>query len=73
MTLLWLVQESSDISEARRCLIGLGVPFYLHELVKQALTLSIENPAAQPAMLSLIKQLSESGELTHTQINQGAS
>jgi len=64
-------KESGDIEEARRCIMSLGVPFYLHELVKQAVTMAMEDAASQAPVLRLLGQLAESGELSQTQISKG--
>eukprot|EP00873_Tetraselmis_striata_P037263 jgi/Tetstr1/457527/TSEL_044107.t1 len=70
-SLLAEYKESSDIDEARRCIISLGVPFYLHELVKQAVTMGLEKEGHVPAVLNLLKELSSSGELSQTQLSKG--
>lgn len=70
-SLLAEYKVSGDISEARRCIIGLGVPFYLHELVKQAVTMGLEKESNVPAVLNLLKELSSSGELSQTQLSKG--
>jgi hypothetical protein len=41
--------------EARRCLRELAAPHYTHELVKQALTLAVEDPAATEALFNMLK------------------
>ena len=67
------VQEylsSNDVSEARRCLRKLAVPFFHHEVVKQALLRILENAQTQDSLVHLLKQLSASGDLSDSQISR---
>jgi len=64
-------KESKDVSEARKCLIGLGVPFYHHELVKQAIHLGMEDVPNQEPMLDLLAKLAASGDINQTQMSKG--
>ena len=53
-----LLQEfkaSGYLVEARRCLHALAAPHYTHELVKQALTLAIEDPSCTEALFGMLK------------------
>jgi programmed cell death protein 4 len=48
--------DSRDAAEASRCLRGLSVPFFHHELVKQALHAAMENAAHTEAVIALLKR-----------------
>lgn len=47
---------SHDGAEASRCLRGLGVSFFHHELVKQALLSALEAPAHTEPVLDLLRR-----------------
>ncbi|KAI7727430.1 hypothetical protein M8C21_020435 [Ambrosia artemisiifolia] len=63
--------ESGDTSEACRCIRQLGVAFFHHEVVKRALVLAMENRAAEPLILKLLKEASEEGLISSSQMNKG--
>ena len=58
------------MAEARSCLRSLAVPFFHHELVKQALLAAMEESAAAPTLLGLLKALSESADITALQMQK---
>lgn len=67
---------TNDVSETRRCLHDLQMPFFHHEFVKRALTMAIEAPKecnTVALLLGLIKVLADSAELTSSQIAKGFS
>ncbi len=59
------------LQEARRVLHALGVPFFHHELVRQAAVLAIEKPAGTGPLVELLKSLSDSGDLSPQQLHKG--
>ena len=64
--------EALDAAEAAKCLQDLHVPFFMHEVVKRALTLAIEHGGKAPkAVLDLLAALSESGMVTSNQMARG--
>ncbi|KAJ0790170.1 putative programmed cell death protein [Helianthus annuus] len=63
--------ESGDASEACRCIRQLGVAFFHHEVVKRALVLAMENRAAEPVILKLLKEASEEGLISSSQMFKG--
>ncbi|KAI3717816.1 hypothetical protein L1987_69668 [Smallanthus sonchifolius] len=63
--------ESGDTSEACRCIRQLGVAFFHHEVVKRALVLAMENRAAEPLILKLLKEASEEGLISSSQMVKG--
>lgn len=63
--------SSSNVSEARHCLHKLAVPFFHHEVVKQALLRMMEDEQTQPALVQLLRQLSSSGDLSDSQMSRG--
>jgi hypothetical protein len=56
MQLLSEYLDSRDAGEASRCLRGLSVPFFHHELVKQGLHAAMETPAHTEAVIALLKR-----------------
>lgn len=48
--------DSLDAAEASRCLRGLAVPFFHHELVKQSLHAAMENPPHTEHVTALLKR-----------------
>ncbi|MEW5305770.1 MAG: hypothetical protein WDW36_008288 [Sanguina aurantia] len=62
---------SHDAAEAARCLQALSVPFFHHELVKQAVQLGMGQPAHQEALVALLARLTASGEVTVSQMSKG--
>ena len=48
--------DSHDAGEASRCLRGLAVPFFHHELVKQGLHAAMENAAQTDHIMTLFKR-----------------
>ncbi|XP_071692855.1 MA3 DOMAIN-CONTAINING TRANSLATION REGULATORY FACTOR 1-like [Rutidosis leptorrhynchoides] len=65
--------ESGDTSEACRCIRQLGVAFFHHEVVKRALILSMENRSTEPLILKLLKEASEEGLISSSQMVKGFS
>lgn len=63
--------DSLDVSEASRCLRGLSVPFFHHELVKQAIHIGMGQPNHVDNLMKLLKQLSDSNEVTSSQLARG--
>ncbi|PWA82638.1 Armadillo-type fold [Artemisia annua] len=63
--------ESGDTSEACRCIRQLGVAFFHHEVVKRALVLAMENRAAESLILKLLKEASEEGLISSSQMIKG--
>lgn len=67
------VQEylgGNSVSECRHCLHKLAVPFFHHEVVKQALLLAIEEQTRQDSLLTLLQQLNASGEIRDSQVSR---
>lgn len=62
---------SHDGAEAARCLHALNVPFFGHELVKQALYAAMEHPAQAEPLLALLQALAASGDVSQTQMGKG--
>ncbi|GLC39813.1 hypothetical protein PLESTM_000944900 [Pleodorina starrii] len=61
-----------DVAEASRRLRELGLPFFHHELVKQALVAAIDNPKAHlEPVVALLARLSSSGEVSCSQLAKG--
>lgn len=50
---------------------SLGVPFFHHELVRQAAVLAIEKPAGTALLVELLSSLSDSGDLSPQQLHKG--
>ncbi|WCJ36186.1 MA3 domain-containing protein [Euphorbia peplus] len=63
--------ENGDAFEACRCIRELGVSFFHHEVVKRALTLAMENRTAEPLVLKLLKEASEEGLISSSQMVKG--
>ncbi|KAK1435739.1 hypothetical protein QVD17_01508 [Tagetes erecta] len=63
--------ESGDTAEACRCIRQLGVAFFHHEVVKRALILAMENRAAEALILRLLKEASEEGLISSSQMVKG--
>ena len=64
---------SADEAEAARCLRELAVPFFHHEVVKQALLLAMEEPAVQAPLLALLAHMAESGLVSGSQMQKACS
>ncbi|KAK9819246.1 hypothetical protein WJX81_007334 [Elliptochloris bilobata] len=62
---------SADKAEAERCLRELAVPFFHHEVVKQALLLAMEAPASQGPLLALLAHMADSGLVSGSQMHKG--
>lgn len=68
------VQEylsSKDVSEARHCLRKLAVPFFHHEVVKQALLRCMEEEEESTigdSLVHLLKELVSTGDISHSQM-----
>lgn len=63
--------DSHDAAEAERCLATLAVPFFLHELVKQALHVAMDNPAEEDSICVLLKHLASIGRVSELQMSKG--
>ncbi|XP_057487249.1 MA3 DOMAIN-CONTAINING TRANSLATION REGULATORY FACTOR 1-like [Actinidia eriantha] len=63
--------ESGDTLEACRCIRELGVSFFHHEVVKRALVLAMEIQTAEPLILKLLKEASEEGLISSSQMAKG--
>ncbi|GBF95677.1 hypothetical protein Rsub_08659 [Raphidocelis subcapitata] len=63
--------DSRDSTEASRCLRQLGVPFFHHELVKQALNAALEAPQHTPAVVELLGRLTVTNEVNVSQLAKG--
>ncbi|AAC25511.1 Similar to apoptosis protein MA-3 gb/D50465 from Mus musculus [Arabidopsis thaliana] len=64
---------SGDKKEAFRCIKGLKVPFFHHEIVKRALIMAMERRKAQVRLLDLLKETIEVGLINSTQVTKGFS
>jgi hypothetical protein len=63
---------SSDIDEAIRCLKEMNEPQFYHEVVKRAVTLSLEKTEEQRKLVAdLFAELSEIQVLTYAQAEKG--
>ncbi|XP_024399349.1 MA3 DOMAIN-CONTAINING TRANSLATION REGULATORY FACTOR 3 [Physcomitrium patens] len=71
VTLLKEYVESGDKAEACRCIRELNVPFFHHEVVKKALVLAMEEPAAEGKLWSLLIETAEEGLITSSQMSKG--
>ncbi|KAJ8752055.1 hypothetical protein K2173_001082 [Erythroxylum novogranatense] len=65
--------ENGDTFEACRCIRELGVSFFHHEVVKRALVLAMEIQAAESLVLKLLKEASEEGLISSSQMVKGFS
>ncbi|KAJ8430704.1 hypothetical protein Cgig2_000269 [Carnegiea gigantea] len=63
--------ESGDTLEACRCIRELGVSFFHHEVVKRALVLAMEIRSAEPFIMKLLKEASEEGLISTSQMMKG--
>eukprot|EP00878_Enallax_costatus_P006760 GHUV01007086.1.p1 GENE.GHUV01007086.1~~GHUV01007086.1.p1 ORF type:complete len:655 (+),score=257.56 GHUV01007086.1:532-2496(+) len=63
--------DSLDVSEASRCLRGLSVPFFHHELVKQAIHIGMEQPNQVDNVINLLKKMSDTNEVNTSQLSRG--
>ncbi|XP_043805984.1 MA3 DOMAIN-CONTAINING TRANSLATION REGULATORY FACTOR 3 isoform X2 [Manihot esculenta] len=63
--------ENGDAFEACRCIRELGVSFFHHEVVKRALILGMEIQSAEPHILKLLKEASEEGLISSSQMMKG--
>lgn len=62
------------MTEARLCLRKLAVPFFHHEVVKQALLRMMEvDEAKEQSLVQLLKQLSSTGEVSESQMARVSS
>ncbi|KAL6174981.1 hypothetical protein ACLB2K_051625 [Fragaria x ananassa] len=53
--------------------LGLGVSFYHHEVVKNALFLGMETRTAEPLITKLLKEAAEEGIISSSQMSKGFS
>lgn len=65
--------KNGDTAEACRCIRELAVPFFHHEVVKRAVTLGMESPAAETLIAKLLKEASEEGLISSSQMAKGFS
>ncbi|AQK78411.1 Programmed cell death protein 4 [Zea mays] len=63
--------RNGDTAEACRCIRELAVPFFHHEVVKRALTLGMESPAAEALIVKLLKEASEECLVSSSQMMKG--
>ncbi|KAK4766616.1 hypothetical protein SAY87_008258 [Trapa incisa] len=63
--------ESGDTVEAYRCVRELGVSFFHHEVVKRALILAMESRVAEPLIMKFLKEASEEGLVSSSQMIKG--
>ncbi|XP_052176666.1 MA3 DOMAIN-CONTAINING TRANSLATION REGULATORY FACTOR 1-like [Diospyros lotus] len=63
--------ESGDAFEACRCIRELGVSFFHHEVVKRALVLAMETRTAESLITKLLKEASEEGLISSSQMVKG--
>ena len=61
---------SEDKAEAARCLRELAVPFFHHEVVKQALLLAMEAPSAEAPLLALLAHMAGTGLVSGSQMEK---
>lgn len=52
---------------------SLGVPFFHHEVVKQAAVLALERPEQGAPLVALLGSLADSGDLSPQQLHKGLS
>jgi len=64
-------RDSGDVGEVRRLLHDLAVPFFHHELVKQALVGGFQGAARMDLALRLLGELSESADVSISQMTKG--
>uniref|UniRef100_A0A1J3GUX4 Programmed cell death protein 4 n=1 Tax=Noccaea caerulescens TaxID=107243 RepID=A0A1J3GUX4_NOCCA len=64
---------SGDKKEAFRCIKGLKVPFFHHEIVKRALIMAMERRKAEVRLLDFLKEAIEVGLINSTQVTKGFS
>lgn len=63
---------AGDRHEALRCVRGLKIPFFHHDVVKRALVLAVERGgAAEGLILDLLKAAAEEGVINESQIAKG--
>jgi programmed cell death protein 4 len=64
--------ESRDTEEAHRCLLALEVPHFYHELIYEAVIITLEamNEGKEEAMCALLKSLDKACIVTRTQLEQ---
>lgn len=63
--------ENGDALEACRCIRELGVSFFHHEVVKKALILGMETKSTEPLIMKLLKEASEEGVISTSQMIKG--
>lgn len=64
-------QSSGDAAEVRRLLHDLAVPFFHHELVKQALVMGCTGSSSMDKFIALLRDLSSSGDVSTSQMTKG--
>ncbi|XP_010534116.1 PREDICTED: uncharacterized protein LOC104809746 [Tarenaya hassleriana] len=62
---------SGEKREAFRCIKGLKVPFFHHEIVKRALIMAMERRKAEARLLGLLKEAAEVGLINSSQVTKG--
>jgi hypothetical protein len=63
--------ENGDTTEACRCIREMGVAFFHHEVVKRALVLAMEINTAEPLIIKLLKEASDEGLISSSQMVKG--
>lgn len=63
--------ENGDAVEACRCIRELGVSFFHHEVVKRAVILAMEIRTAEQLILKLLKEASDEGLISSSQMVKG--
>eukprot|EP00884_Botryococcus_braunii_P011677 jgi/Botrbrau1/2050/Bobra.0047s0026.4 len=69
--LLQEYKSSHDVKEAESRLRFLAVPFFHHELVKQALILAMDEASVESAILDLFRYLNDTGTVSLSQMVKG--
>eukprot|EP00241_Pyramimonas_parkeae_P004398 CAMPEP_0114265770 /NCGR_PEP_ID=MMETSP0058-20121206/24152_1 /TAXON_ID=36894 /ORGANISM="Pyramimonas parkeae, CCMP726" /LENGTH=955 /DNA_ID=CAMNT_0001383003 /DNA_START=387 /DNA_END=3254 /DNA_ORIENTATION=- len=64
-------RSTQSVPEAAQYLNSLKVPHYHHEFVKKALTMGVENPGMEAAMLELLDEMNNMGLVTDGQMQMG--
>ncbi|GJP39387.1 hypothetical protein CLOM_g23763 [Closterium sp. NIES-68] len=60
-----------ELSEACRCIRELNLPFFHHEIVKQALVRGMEEPRHEPRVLLLLQEASDEALISTNQMARG--
>ncbi|CAI7822083.1 unnamed protein product [Closterium sp. NIES-54] len=60
-----------ELGEACRCIRELNLPFFHHEIVKQALVRAMEEPKHEPRVLQLLQEASDEALISTNQMARG--